>query len=377
MHDIKKIVHVGYAHSSKDVRIYQKECISLSKHFNAEIYFLTSDKLGKDNSRITDEGIKIEIIPLVHKKGLRLIKFLKDAKKRLIALDADIYHIHEPWLLPLANILHRRGKKVIFDSHENYFKQFKSKKKVIWNIIAVCYNIYEHYVCKKIDAVIVPCTFEGKNIFEGKCKKVEFIDNYVIIDPNVTVNTYDADNFKPILCYVGLISEGRGVTNTILAAYKAKYKLILAGTFSTNAYKAKLEAMKEYSIVDYRGYCQRKEVDEILSESNIGVALLLNQGQYHKTDNMPTKVYEYMQKGLPVIIYDALKPRQVLEKYRFGIAVNPEKIDEIIGAINYIKDHPEEAIKMGQEGRKAVLEEYNWEKESRKLFDLYENVLEQ
>lgn len=199
----------------------------------------------------------------------------------------------------------------------------------------------------------------------------------MIIDPNVTVNTYDADNFKPILCYVGLISEGRGVTNTIIAAYRAKCKLILAGTFSTNAYKAKLEAMKEYSIVDYRGYCQRKEVDEILSESNIGVALLLNQGQYHKTDNMPTKVYEYMQKGLPVIIYDALKPRQVLEKYRFGIAVNPEKIDEIIGTINYIKDHPEEAIKMGQEGRKAVLEEYNWEKESRKLFDLYKNVLEQ
>lgn len=111
--------------------------------------------------------------------------------------------------------------------------------------------------------------------------------------------------------------------------------------------------MKEYSIVDYRGYCQRKEVDEILSESNIGVALLLNQGQYHKTDNMPTKVYEYMQKGLPVIIYDALKPRQVLEKYQFGIAVNPEKIDEIIGAINYIKDHPEEAIKMGQEGQQG------------------------
>ena len=226
-----------------------------------------------------------------------------------------------------------------------------------------------------LDAVIVPCTFEGKNIFDDKCQRVVFIDNYVLIDPQINANTIEPTHFEPLLCYIGSLSENRGITNTIIAAYKAQCNLILAGNFDVEEYKQKLEQMKEYKIVDYRGVCSKKEILDILAESNVGIALLLNRSQFHRADNLPTKVYEYMLKGMPVIIYDAKIPRRILSKYEFGIAVNPDNIEEITTAINFLRNNPREAAKMGENGRRAVLTEYNWDNEEKKLIALYNEIL--
>jgi glycosyltransferase involved in cell wall biosynthesis len=43
----------------------------------------------------------------------------------------------------------------------------------------------------------------------------------------------------------------------------------------------------------------------------------------------------------------------------------------IAEAIQWIFDHPNEAKQMGENGRKAVVEKYNWELESRKLLSIY------
>ena len=37
--------------------------------------------------------------------------------------------------------------------------------------------------------------------------------------------------------------------------------------------------------------------------------------------------------------------------------------------------NPEVAEKMGQNGKKAVLEKYNWDVEEKKLFDVYEELI--
>ena len=40
-----------------------------------------------------------------------------------------------------------------------------------------------------------------------------------------------------------------------------------------------------------------------------------------------------------------------------------------------VLDHPEEARRMGENGRCAVQEEFNWGVEEKKLFALYEDIL--
>lgn len=371
----RKFVHIAYSHAPDDVRILKKECKSLVNFPNAEVIYITSDRNCNSLEYNTEHEVQVIIVPIRGKRIIRFIRYLKDIKTILLELDADIYHIHEPWLLPLVNLLKRRKKKVVFDSHEFYYDQFKSRQGFISNLFATVYSKYEDCICKKIDAVIFPCTKMGKNVFEGRCKRSVQIDNYVILNENIIPHEFLIDSFNPILCYAGTISESRGLTNTIRAAYRANTKLLLAGSFSSESYKMKLKRMKEFNCVEFFGVCTSKEVDAIYNNSTVGTALLLPEGQYYIVDNMSTKVYEYMQKKMPVIISSSPFVQSVMKDYKFGICVDPENIDEIVEAINFLKNNPAEAKMMGEEGRKAVLEKYNWNKEEKKLFNLYGELL--
>ena len=105
------------------------------------------------------------------------------------------------------------------------------------------------------------------------------------------------------------------------------------------------------------------------------MATLLNIGQYNQYDNLATKVYEYMSLGLPVVLTRAPYNEKMMAQYRFGICVDPTNVDEIAAAIRYLLDHPDEARQMGENGRRAVKEEFNWGVEEKKLLALYEDIL--
>ena len=55
--------------------------------------------------------------------------------------------------------------------------------------------------------------------------------------------------------------------------------------------------------------------------------------------------------------------------------VDPENEDEIADAIRYLLDHPDEARQIGENGRRAVKEKFNWSVEEKKLLALYEDIL--
>jgi glycosyltransferase involved in cell wall biosynthesis len=75
--------------------------------------------------------------------------------------------------------------------------------------------------------------------------------------------------------------------------------------------------------------------------------------------------------GLPTIISDFPYARKVNEEYNCFILVSPDNIDEIADAINYLLDNPKIAEEMGRNGRKAILNEFNWNVEEDKLLRLY------
>jgi hypothetical protein len=95
-----KIVHVGYGHNFDDIRVFQKECRSLSKA-GYDVTYVTSDKAGNTDEETVD-GVGIKVIKLINKRFLRLRQYHKDLIKFLLDADADIYHFHEFALYPVA-----------------------------------------------------------------------------------------------------------------------------------------------------------------------------------------------------------------------------------------------------------------------------------
>ncbi len=367
-----KVCHMTSAHEEEDIRIFHKECISLARA-GYEVYLVErGDSYDKNGVHIVGVGK----IPASRLK--RMTQGAKTVYRAAKALDADIYHFHDPELLPYGLKLKKEGKKVVFDSHEMYTEQIREKPYLphwLAKLISCAYESYERRVLGHIDGLVYTCLKDGIHPFAGKCRHITTIDNTPILGELYDQYDPSAQKEARSVVYVGGLSYARGITHLIAAAAKADCTLYLAGMFDSEEYRRSVEALPEYSCVKYLGLLGREQVVALLQRCYIGAATLLNIGQYNQDDNLATKVYEYMSLGVPVLLSRSAYNERVMNKHHFGLCVEPDNVDEIAAAIGYLLDHPDEARQMGENGRRAVQEEFNWSVEEKKLLALYEDIL--
>lgn len=374
-----KVCHLASKHKMNDMRIFEKECKSLAKAG----FDVTLIGFGDQPKTETIDGVRCIALFCPIKNNLELLrKRNKLSLEAALQVDADIYHLHEPELLPIGMKLKRKGKIVIFDSHEYYGWQLRDnihKIKVIktpaslMKVLGKLYMHYEKRVCMKIDGVVQVCTMNGVDYFENRCRKTLFIRNLPSLSDYTRKTPIDYSQ-GPSVAMIGGITKERGITQLIEAAHLAKARLLLAGAFSPKAYEAELKAMPAFACVDYKGFLDKNGMVALLEQANIGASTLLNVGQYDKIDTLPTKVYDYMSMQLPVVISNTDFAKQMNGKYHFAICVNPEDPEDIANAIQWLLEHPDQALEMGKNGRKAIEEEFNWEKESEKLIGFYKSL---
>lgn len=366
---IIKVCHMTSVHRNDDIRIYHKECISLAKA-GYKVYLVAHG----DSFDICDIHVR-GIGELPNSRIKRIITSAKAIYKEALKIDADIYHIHDPELLPCALKLKNQGKKVVFDSHEDVVEQIKEKIWIPYIIrlpLSQIYQLYQKYICSRIDAIIsvTPHICEK---FKNLNKNVYLITNYPLIKlPLIEHKEFGTRN----ICFPGLIAPEWCHEKIIEAlSFSPNTKYVLCGNTIEN-YLKKLKGLYNWSRVDYRGKITRNEVTELLSQSDIGIALAGYSGNLGKKTGTlgNTKLFEYMLAGIPVICTDFILWKEIVENNECGICVSLKSVSEIADAINYLLDNPKIAQKMGQNGRKAVLEKYNWNFEEIELLKLYSNL---
>jgi glycosyltransferase involved in cell wall biosynthesis len=121
------------------------------------------------------------------------------------------------------------------------------------------------------------------------------------------------------------------------------------------------------------GYLPYREMYEALCRGSI--ALLVFQPDYYNAYiGLPNKLFDYMLCGLPIVASDFPEIRKVVEGAGCGVLVDPTDPGAIAEAIVYLLEHPEEARRMGENGRVAVLERYNWGEMEGRLFGVYRAI---
>ena len=365
-----RVCHLTSAHGPEDVRIFVKECVSLASN-GYEVYLVEQgDTYDKKGVHIIGVGTPPQ------SRLKRIFKTSYTVYRNALKVNADLYHLHDPELLPYALRLKRKGKKVIFDSHECYVEQIKTKpymSKFFRALISKIYCIIETFVCKRIDAVVIPATISGNNFFLNRCKKSVIVSNASRLDEfyNKDAESFDNNN----VCYIGGLSEDRGIEKIVKASYNANAKLLLVGSFRPSGFQDEIQKLPEYECVEYLGQMHHDEIPNVLSRSMVGLCVLRDSGQYLKIDTFGIKVFEYMSMGLPVILSHSTYNDQMVKKYKFGICVNPEDVEEISSAIVYLLKHPDERRKMGNNGKTAIRDTFNWSVEEKKLCSLYKELL--
>ncbi len=365
-----KICHVTSVHKLNDIRIYLKECRSLAKKY--DVTLLCNDT---QNSLLEDSNINIVNLNFVVSNRIeRFYKLNLMLYKEALKINADIYHLHDPELLVLAHLLKRKGKKVIFDSHEETAKQILSKTYIplkLRKIISKLYRGFEIFTVKKIDGVIA-ATPTIKLSFIRHNNLVTDVNNYPILDEFQSISS-SFENKKNQIIYIGGLSNERGLLTMIeIANRMPNIKLVLCGNFvSKNEEKIAMNNIINKNI-QYLGYLNRDQIKEVLQDSKIGLVLLERNPRY--INSLPIKMFEYMAANIPMVVSNFKLWETIINESNAGICVDERNINEIVDAISTLISSDNLMKKLGDSGRKYVNEKYNWENEEVKLFDIYEKV---
>jgi len=366
-----KVCHLSTVHPTFDTRILHKECRSLARASH-EVHLL----IPHDRDEVVN-GVRIEGLPRSSGRVRRMTVGPLRLLRRALRLRADVYHFHDPELMPVGLILRALGKKVVYDVHEDLPRTFEYKdylKPWLRGVLSWVADRVENTAARYYSGVVT-----ATPIIAGRFrrrKEVVVVQNYPILDELLLPDPVPWEQRPPSVAYVGSISRERGILEMVramnLLPASTEGTLELAGTFSPPGLLQEAASLPGWNRVRYLGHLGRDGVRDLLGRVRAGLVVLHPEQNY--LDSQPIKMYEYMSAGLPLIASDFPLWRPWILPNSCGWMVDPLDPGAIAGAIQRVLADPAGSRAMGERGRKAVEETFNWAPEERKLLDLYDRL---
>jgi glycosyltransferase involved in cell wall biosynthesis len=367
-----KVVHITTVHPPFDTRIFHKQAKTLARA-GYEVVLIAQH----DGDEMVD-GVKIVALPKPRNRFARIFGLTWRAFHLSLRERADVYHFHDPELLPIGVLLKIFTRaKVIYDVHEDVPEQILTKHwipRLLRRPLARVFNAFEKLLARALDAVVVAT--EGIAEKFAQLKPI-VIHNYPDLGMLPNPSTRHGEGKEKVLVYVGGISKIRGAIEMVQALEYLNpawdIRLDLIGKFEPPELEQELQGLPGYRRVRFLGWLPWSAAWKHAQITFAGL-VLFHPAPNH-TNSLPNKLFEYMAAGLPVVASNFPLWKEIVEGNRCGITVDPLDPKAIAQAIEYLLTHPEEARQMGENGRRAVVEQYNWEQEKGKLFKLYEKLL--
>lgn len=364
--------NISSVHPWNDTRIYFRQAVSIAESGRYKVKHIAVD----NNQRPTDLrlNIEVELLPKrsKSKRFLNWIALYKKIKKD----KPSVIQIHDPELLILMNIIKwipGYRPVVVYDMHENVPKILKRKK--LPNVSVPIYRFFERQLLKSCNGVIFAETTYKEDYQFLSCPTAD-VYNY----PKLSVGK-DHEEKEDIFTfiYIGSISPIRGgETMLLLAKQLVEAKKIFRMKIIGNGQEQYIRKLKSFIMsnhlsdyVSLEGPIAFDQAFKHLKKAHVGMAFLVPTPNF--IGGKTTKCFEYMAAGIPFMVSDFLI-QEVLDNWRCGVGVDVNKIDEMIQKAIAMIDSPADSEEMGERGRAAYRQEYNWKFEEDKLISLFDKL---
>jgi glycosyltransferase involved in cell wall biosynthesis len=176
---------------------------------------------------------------------------------------------------------------------------------------------------------------------------------------------YNIKRDDKVLVYVGTLAKARRLEILLTAFKKVKeemsnVKLFLVG--DGDGKEDLLSMSRELKLLDsviFTGYVTSESVPSYIAASDIAVSHVPDTPYYSLSS--PTKTFEYMAMGKPIVASKILPHTQIISNEVNGILVDYDDPHQYAQTIIHLLTNERKAREIGVQARKDVLIKYNWE----------------
>ncbi len=370
------------AHPWNDTRILTRMCASLAVNGD-DVHLIVP--VAEPPPRELQRDVTIHALPLPSNRIGRMTRTCFQVMKKAKQLQADIYHFHDPELIPTALVLQKSGRRVIYDIHEHVADEVANKtylpaiarRSIAWGV-----NAISKFGIRRFSGIITA----GEDIsatVQHLARQLETIHNYP--DLRILDKAIQSDQGlpqaisappAPYVAFFGGIRPNNVALHIVqalgLIPPDQRPRLLLGGAVHDADRYARIRAMDAWNDTHYVGHVAFEQMLSLSANAICALGLYANEANAQNVRS--NRLYESLAMGLPVITPDFPRWQQFIDQHRCGLAVNPDAPEEIARAIQYVLEHPEQARAMGQRGRQLVEQTWNWSHELPKLVNFYDAI---
>lgn len=379
-------------------RTYHHIILTLKK-FGWDVTYVTPGAESDDS--VTKEGVRL--ITLLRGRGL-LGRFLFLLSVLRLALRADcrVVHCVELDVLAVGALLKvLRGRKLVYDCNEltpQYFAQSRPFPPLVKRLVTVLVWWVERFVCFFVDEVLDVNELRAERFMRIMPRRTTILMNVPLLDYVEECLARQRETSRSgdfVIASTGFFNGKRALDHLTAAIAKLnavpgrRFRFMGIGKlgygpadgdetiFAIEKWHADIAA--SLGVADYieiTGWVPYEEMYRRLAEADAGIILLLPDRANNIT-GLPTKIFDFMALGMPVIASDFPEIRKAVQGSGAGFLVDAENPDEIASAIRRLAEDPVLMNRMGENGRRAVREKYNWDVMAPRLMAAYDRLWKQ
>ena len=365
------VVHMTTAHRADDVRIFERECRSLAATGRCHVYLAAAGTIPADSG--------VTHLTLPPRPTGRIGRFAHgplDAWKLARSHNFDIWHFHDPELLPVAIRLAQRGQTVIWDAHEDYLSQFTSDGGKNWvpkplrGIARSGMHALLVQADRTVSAVVAATpTIAGRysnprTVVVGNEAR---LSDFANCSPSFTARQ---------VLFIGSPGPEHLFPEVVEAIESMPdVRLLVAGREPSVTVWAAVE-QKLGTRVHHAGWLDRKGLVDAISKSSIGLVTYQRTAAYSATSLSPIKLFEFAASGLPVVTVPLPAIVDRLAESKAGVVASGFTSNAIADAMRVASSEPFRWEQMSQAGRSWASEHGSWTSSEKRLLGLYAALTE-
>ncbi len=298
----------------------------------------------------------------------------------------DVIHIHD---LPLAKVGHEFKKKykrpLILDLHENWpalLRISSHTNTILGRLISSNsqWINYERDMIRLSDKLIVVVEEAKERLIKAGIsrEKIFVVSNTLNLSgfllPDIT-----SDKDFVTLFYAGGINRHRGIQTVLIALKKVTNKksnirlwLLGDGSYKDELIKS-VNKLGIQNYVNFFGWKSLNEMIELLARADI--TLIPHNKSDHTDTTIPHKLFQYMYAGKPIIASNCAPVERIIKETNSGLIYSYNDSNHLADCIYSLADNKNMYFDMHKNGRKWVIDKYNWDTDKKYLLRLYDNLI--